>query len=56
MGDMSAIGACIDLGVAENIIFHFVWLFTVGITCIVFLNFIVAEASASYTNVTDTLE
>lgn len=56
MGDFSGIGASIFLGKEENYIFWIIWSLTVGITCIVFLNFIVAEASASYTKVTETLE
>ena len=55
MGDFSGIGASIYLNKEENYVFWVLWIITVGITCIVFLNFIVAEASASYTNVTETL-
>ena len=40
----------------ENIIFWLVWLLITIVTAIIFLNFIVAEASASYAKVTDTLE
>ena len=40
----------------ENWIFWLVWILTVIVTNVVFLNFIVAEASASYTKVTETLE
>ena len=38
-----------------NIIYWFCWALMVYITCIIFLNFIIAEASASYENVTGSL-
>lgn len=41
---------------ADNIMFWIIWVFVMGATCIVFLNFIVAEASASYAVVMDTLD
>jgi hypothetical protein len=56
MGDFSAIDASTELSKPENILFWIVWVMTVIITCIVFLNFIVAEASASYSKVVETLE
>jgi hypothetical protein len=56
IGDGAAINASKQLDSGENNIFWIMWLFTTIITSIVFLNFIVAEASASYTKVTDTLE
>jgi hypothetical protein len=56
MGDFSAIGASTELDKAENVIFWLIWVMTVVITCIIFLNFIVAEASASYSHVVETLE
>ena len=56
MGDFSGIAASVYLRETENGIFWFIWIITVGITCIIFLNFIVAEASASYTKVTETLD
>ena len=40
---------------ADIWIFWIVWGITVVITCIIFLNFIVAEASASYSKVTEYL-
>jgi hypothetical protein len=36
--------------------FWIIWLFIMGATCIVFLNFIVAEASASYAKVIEEVE
>ena len=45
----------IHLDSFENTIFWFVWLVVVLMTCIVFLNFIIAEVSASYTNTMESL-
>lgn len=56
IGDFSAIDDSVDLEKAENYMFWIIWLFVMGATCIVFLNFIVAEASASYANVTEIIE
>ena len=56
IGDFSCIGSSTTLTVAENWIFWIIWLLAVIITNVVFLNFIVAEASASYAKVTETLE
>jgi hypothetical protein len=56
MGDFAAIDASTELSSPENIMFWIFWVLTVVITSIIFLNFIVAEASASYSNVVDTLE
>ena len=53
IGDFSAIDDSADLEGSDNYMFWIVWLFVMGATCIVFLNFIVAEASASYANVTE---
>ena len=43
-------------GAAENIMYWFLWMITLVITNIIFLNFIIAEASESYANVKATLE
>lgn len=56
MGDFGSIDFTKKLTQPENWIFWFIWILTVIITNVVFLNFIVAEASASYTAVTDTLD
>lgn len=48
--------AAIELGKEENIIYWFVWVVVLLVTCIVFLNFIIAEASASYEKVAEFLE
>ena len=47
MGDFD-FGAANFLTPAENAIYWAVWLMVVCMTCIIFLNFIIAEASASY--------
>ena len=57
IGDGSIIGASKLLGTkTENRIFWLLWILITIITSVIFLNFIVAEASASYSKVTDTLE
>lgn len=56
IGDFSCIGTSTTLSVSEIWLFWLIWLIAVIITNIVFLNFIVAEASASYAKVTETLE
>ena len=56
LGDPAACEAAKWLAQMENIIFWLVWLLITIVTAIIFLNFIVAEASASYAKVTDTLE
>lgn len=40
----------------ENYIFWVIWILTVVVTCVIFLNFIVAEASASYSKVVECLD
>ena len=56
IGDFASIETAAALPAAENILFWFIWFLAVILTNVVFLNFIVAEASASYTKVTETLE
>ena len=53
---MSAVEDSKHLGREENILFWICCLITVVITCIIFLNFIVAEACASYSKVVETLD
>lgn len=48
MGDFAVIAAADYLPETQNYLFWLIWLLTVILTCIVFLNFIVAEASNSY--------
>jgi len=45
-----------NLSKVENYVYWIIWLFIVTSTCIIFLNVIIAEASASYQKVVDTLE
>lgn len=56
IGDNSAIGPATVLDPVENIMFWICFFTTVFASNIVFLNFIVAEASATYSKVTETLE
>lgn len=56
IGDFSAIDDSADLEGSDNYMFWIIWLFVMGATCIVFLNFIVAEASASYAKVTEIID
>ena len=56
LGDFAAIEASRILPFAENITFWVFWYICVIVTSVIFLNFIVAEASNSYNNVTETLE
>lgn len=53
IGDFYVIDVSADLEPAESWMFWISWVFIMGALCIVFLNFIVAEASASYQNVVD---
>ena len=55
MGDFD-FGAADYLTRNENILFWFIWFAIVLMTCIIFLNFIIAEASASYEKVKERLE
>ena len=41
---------------ADTVMFWVIWLLSVSLTSIVFLNFIIAEASASYAKVTDDMQ
>ena len=56
IGDNDAITPSAYLQPVENYLFWICFLFTVFSSCVVFLNFIVAEASATYANVTETIE
>lgn len=55
MGDFSFDTATM-LDQYENYIYWACWLLIVGVTCIIFLNFIIAEASASYEKVAASIE
>jgi hypothetical protein len=54
MGDFD-FGASMFLTPQENILYWLIWLMVVVMTCIIFLNFIIAEASASYEKVKENL-
>ena len=56
IGDQSLIGSTTNLTEAETWLFWILWVLAIVVTNVIFLNFVVAEASASYTKVTDTLE
>ena len=55
MGDFD-FGAANFLTPAENALYWIIWLMVVVMTCIIFLNFIIAEASASYEKVAAELD
>ena len=56
MGDFSAIAATKTLTKIESRIFWVVWFISALMTCIIFLNFVVAEAMGSYEKVKEYLE
>ena len=56
LGDFSAVGAAGKLSSIEMKIFWLMWMMTVIITSIIFLNFVVAEACASYARVVESLD
>ena len=56
LGDGAAIDASKLLATAESDIFWILWLIVTIVTSIIFLNFIVAEASAIYVKVTEIIE
>ena len=56
VGDFSAIDAASYLTDTDFVIFWIVWLITITLTTIIFLNLIVAEASASYGRVMESIE
>ena len=55
LGDFD-FGAATHLSSEENTLFWFIWLSIVLASCVVFLNFIIAEASASYEQVKERLD
>ena len=56
LGDFSAIGAIKSLSKIDNQIFWLMWIWTVIVTCIIFLNFVVCEACASYARIKEIME
>jgi hypothetical protein len=55
LGDFD-FAASVLLDQPENIMFWIIWYLIVVVTCIIFLNFIIAEAGASYTKVSESLQ
>lgn len=53
LGDYDLIGEVPGMPYADTVMFWVIWLLSVTLTSIVFLNFIIAEASASYAKVVD---
>jgi hypothetical protein len=56
LGDYGAIATAFYLTPEENVIFWFTWALIVIIGSIIFLNFVIAEASHSYEVVSEKLE
>ena len=56
LGDYDLIGEVPGIPFADNVMFWLIWVLSVTLTSIIFLNFIIAEASASYSKVIDDLE
>jgi hypothetical protein len=56
MGDFSIIKPVSKLSYSENILFWLVYVLTLYVSCIFFLNFIVVEANATYQRVLNHLE
>ena len=56
LGDNSIVGEIADFPVGLSILFWLVWLLCVIMSNIIFLNFIIAEASASYARVQENIE
>lgn len=48
--------AAFDLPLLDNYMFWLIWFVTVMVACIIFLNFIIAEASNSYNEVNEFLD
>ena len=56
LGDYSLVDAVAYFNKVDEYCFWIVWLITIIVTNIVFLNFVVAEASNSYNEVSEKLE
>ena len=56
LGDYNCISTSMYLNMSETIIFWVAWIIVVIIGCIIFLNFIIAEASASYEKVSQHID
>ena len=56
LGDYSSVSASIYLSDTDNYLFWILWFLVVLIGCIIFLNFVIAEACHSYEVVVENLE
>lgn len=56
LGDYASLETAVFLSVEDNFLYWIMWLLIVVIGCIIFLNFIIAEASHSYEVVSERLE
>lgn len=56
MGDFSLINGSIYLSDGENLVFWVIFFLILVMTNIIFLNFVIAEAANSYTEVSEQLE
>jgi len=56
IGEFGMFGVATQSGAEENVMFWIVWLAVVFVLNIIFLNFIIAEAGASYNNVQELLD
>lgn len=55
IGDFAIIGSSTTLGQSDSILFWITWFITIMVAFVIFLNFIVAEASESYNVVSESL-
>jgi hypothetical protein len=55
LGDFHMILASKSLNSIDNYIFWITWIILIVLTCVIFLNFVVCEASASYNHVKESL-
>lgn len=56
IGDFDSIGSSTSLDRSETYFFWLVWVLTVLVTSVIFLNFIIAQACATYNGVVTTLD
>jgi hypothetical protein len=56
LGDYTSVSTAIYMEDSDNFCFWIIWLAIVIITCVIFLNFIIAEACHSYEEVSENLE
>ncbi len=56
LGDYSSVSAAVYLSDTDNYLYWLLWFAIVLVGCIIFLNFVIAEACHSYEVVTENLE